>query len=645
MAFQPEKITRELIEKAVKKIEKEKIQLTPATKFEVIINGKPYPPKEIMRYAHALLNGEHIWERSGGEPTNRYLRELGYNILSKNPGSLTGTLWKLGTKWGRSAASFYSYIRDNKIVIGLEEKKYQVGDLVIICEGFTVKALAKIEDSPISVTNNFTFKSIFNTLNIDYEDWVNYAKAEWYELKPTEIFQYTQQKGIIRVNPNSEAYKKAFEIWKNRSSQPESTDSPMQQIKPAMSLNTILYGPPGTGKTYNSIDKAVSIVTGTSSTHDNNKTAFDEFRKNGQIEFVTFHQNYSYEDFMIGIRPNVSELTNKLSFQKHYGIFYEIAKRARENYENSLKDEQTVSREIWIKEKFEEFKDHVETKIEETGKFTIKNNVSIYSVKDEVFIYTGEKENGDFWKNQRIGMHYDALINIFLSDVQSRQELKKLENIPSLEKQHATYSLELVKLFREFLSKKGYKFEPISVHKEPLKYYVLIIDEINRANISKVFGELITLLEEDKRIGSPNELKIILPNGEKEFAVPPNLYIIGTMNTADKSIALIDIALRRRFEFIGFYPKYEDYKPEAIDLLRKLNQEIFKLKNSADYLIGHAYFMNDQPIESTLKNKVIPLLMEYFAGKSRIVSEIFNATNWKVEYDTTIFDWIISPKS
>lgn len=409
-------------------------------------------------------------------------------------------------------------------------------------------------------------------------------------------------------------------------------------------LNSILYGPPGTGKTYNSLDKAVTIATGSSSDHISNKKQFDELRKQGQIEFVTFHQNYSYEDFMVGIRPNVSETTSELSFKKHYGIFYEIAKRARENYENSLKDEQTISRENWVNEKFEEFKEYVESEIEENGKFAIKNNVSIFSVEDEVFIYTGEKENGELWKNQRIGMHYDALINIYLADVQNRQDIKKLENVPSLEKQHATYSFELIEKFRQFLKEKGYKFQSTTVQKEPLKNFILIIDEINRANISKVFGELITLLEDDKRLGKPNELKITLSNGEKEFGIPPNLYLIGTMNTADKSIALIDIALRRRFEFIGYYPDYENekLKPESKILLQKINEEIYKLKNSADYLIGHAYFMKDEAIETTLRNKVIPLLMEYFSGKTKIVSDIFNETTWKVEYDTTKFNWTIS---
>jgi 5-methylcytosine-specific restriction endonuclease McrBC GTP-binding regulatory subunit McrB len=484
------------------------------------------------------------------------------------------------------------------------------------------------------ITNENIFeKDNLSTLNALYDDLL-------IEQEKTDGKYFYEQAPSYGVSRFYSASIKSYSEFIKQLSQPQIE---LQKIQTNMALNQILFGPPGTGKTYNSIDKAVAIATGSSADHNSNKIIFDDLRKQGQIEFVTFHQNYSYEDFMIGIRPNVSETTSDLSFKKHYGIFYEIAKRARENYENSWKDEQTISRENWVKEKFEEFKEYVETELEENGKFTIKNNVSIYSVEDEVFIYTGEKENGELWKNQRIGMHYDALINIYLADVQNRQDIKKLENVPSLEKQHATYSFELIEKFREFLTEKGYKFQSTTVQKEPLKNFVLIIDEINRANISKVFGELITLLEDDKRLGEPNELKITLPNGEKEFGVPPNLYLIGTMNTADKSIALIDIALRRRFEFIGKYPDYNEIKNvDAKTLVQKINEEIYKLKNSADYLIGHAYFMKDDAIEKTLRNKIVPLLLEYFSAKTKIVSDIFNDTNWKVEYDTTKFDWIIS---
>lgn len=730
MAFEPDKITRDLIQKAVEKIEQENIQLEPSTKFDVIINGKAYPPKEIMRYAHELLNGEHIWERSGGEPTNKYFNALGYEVKPKQENQKIAH-YVLGAAWyGNDEAPDQT---ERFIQNGIWENGYtdkfldvvngvNIGDRVAIKSSFATKdrkSILRIKALGTVIGNDKNGRvlrikydkrfpafdlegyggyrntiqkvvdedidGIFNhSSKLDYKEqyttWLNSTNKEGSKkagsyIRAIEILSEITHKEIFEeddltvlnalyqdlLNEQEKAdgkyyyeqapsygasrfYSAAIKSYSDFIAQLPKTQISKTLLIPNMPLNSILYGPPGTGKTYNSIDKSVAIATGSSSDHISNKKQFDELRKQGQIEFVTFHQNYSYEDFMVGIRPNVSETTSELSFKKHYGIFYEIAKRARENYENSLKDEQTISRENWVNERFEEFKEYVESEIEENGKFAIKNNVSIYSVEDEVFIYTGEKENGELWKNQRIGMHYDALINIYLADVQNRQDIKKLENVPSLEKQHATYSFELIEKFRQFLKEKGYKFQSTTVQKEPLKNFILIIDEINRANISKVFGELITLLEDDKRLGKPNELKITLPNGEKEFGVPPNLYLIGTMNTADKSIALIDIALRRRFEFIGYYPDYENekIKPAAKTLLQKINEEIYKLKNSADYLIGHAYFMKDEAIETTLRNKVVPLLMEYFSGKTKIVSDIFNETTWKVEYDTTKFNWTIS---
>jgi 5-methylcytosine-specific restriction protein B len=170
---------------------------------------------------------------------------------------------------------------------------------------------------------------------------------------------------------------------------------------------------------------------------------------------------------------------------------------------------------------------------------------------------------------------------------------------------------------------------------------VLVIDEINRANISKVFGELITLLEEDKRIGAKNELRVSLANGEKDFGVPPNVYLIGTMNTADKSIALIDVALRRRFEFLGYFPDYSKLVESDGSILKHINKEIYSRKKSADYLIGHAYFMEGRKTAQVIRNKVIPLLMEYFSGKTEVVEEIFTNGGWNVRYDIEKYDWIV----
>lgn len=381
----------------------------------------------------------------------------------------------------------------------------------------------------------------------------------------------------------------------------------------AMPLNTILYGPPGTGKTFHSIDYAVKIATGESNGHKANKEVFDSLRKEKQIEFVTFHQNYSYEDFMVGIRPAVEEDT--LKFSKHKGIFYELVQNAKENYQASLLEEGIrISVTDLVNNLLERLRggEKIALKTSSGVDFSIKY-LSEYSIQ---LVYANGSENNT--------LSVDTLIDVADDKREYTSSLK-------------TYYYPL----KNYLLKDQIK---VSDQRTARKNYVLIIDEINRANISKVFGELITLLEDDKRSGEDNELKITLPNGEKDFGIPPNLYIVGTMNTADKSIALIDIALRRRFEFIGKYPEYDHLLSDQKELLQKINTSIFDKKKSADYLIGHAYFMKGLAIENVLRNKVIPLLMEYFSGKTDIVSSVFEGTAWAVKYNTTNYIWEITKR-
>ncbi|MCZ8215426.1 MAG: AAA family ATPase, partial [Cyclobacteriaceae bacterium] len=402
-------------------------------------------------------------------------------------------------------------------------------------------------------------------------------------------WQILISKSVEAIKSLSDHYEKLLKIMEYTSEQEEASIQEQKAVylsDKRHNLNTILYGPPGTGKTFNSIDRAVQIAKPDQYTgeHTENKKLFDLLRKEGQIEFVTFHQNYTYEDFIIGLKPELE--ASQLKFKRSEGVFYKLCKRAEQNYLASLNSSTGLKS---FDEVLEQFLKPLQEKEEEI-------EIKMTSGKASFWITDINPSNLSFRK-QSGGTHHTLSIDTIK---------------------------ELYEGGREFTSGLRYYYVPLldklwsigkqNQEKVALKNFILVIDEINRANISKVFGELITLLEPDKRLGEPNELKINIPNSDKEFGVPPNLYVIGTMNTADKSIALIDIALRRRFEFEGMYPDAKAIKDDdKAALLIQINQAVYEQKKSADYLIGHAYFMNDSSIPDILKKKVIPLLMEYFS--------------------------------
>jgi len=423
-------------------------------------------------------------------------------------------------------------------------------------------------------------------------------------------------------------------------------------------FNQILYGPPGTGKTYNTINKALEIIFEIEDTNQKfeikteqgtydttylkavvNKdrgtltAIFDLYKKAGQIEFVTFHQSFGYEEFVEGIKAETTEKEN-IKYELEAGIFKKLSKEAIQNYNASKKTTEQLIKEKTLEQKINIFlNDCLENQVEFTktkgGKFKIQN-----LSKDEIILYTEDSNYND--KTLRI--QRDELFTILDTSIvltTSRQIAKEIFGIDN-QRQKDTYYLSIYKKFNKTIFED--KIEVIN--EEPLKNYILIIDEINRGNISKIFGELITLIEPSKRIGEEEEIRVRLPySGEdsEPFGVPSNLYIIGTMNTADRSIAQIDTALRRRFVFEEMMPKpdllkdivIEDSEINVVKILEAINERIEYIYDR-EHTIGHSYFLplHENPTKNKLDDifrvNIIPLLAEYFYGDWADIEFILN---------------------
>lgn len=400
--------------------------------------------------------------------------------------------------------------------------------------------------------------------------------------------------------------------------------------------NIILYGAPGVGKTHNYKKLLALIEGGDFSEKDifdfviNNKDdaieegsierLYQQTKDEKRVEFVTFHQSYSYEDFIEGYRPD--EDSNNII--RKDGIFKLIADEARRNLEDSQKQIDVIEEERKFEELFELFKDYIEDEIDKNKKFAINETAYITNIEHDAFRY-----QGDNWGyTQR--MKFLDIELLYRSGIYERKDIKKVKNVSGLAKQHATYFSYFMKQFLEFKNKQ--KIEIQNIDKIEQKNFYIVIDEINRGNISKIFGELITLIEEDKR----DKYEITLPYSKKPFKVPSNLYIIATMNSTDKSIATIDIALRRRFTFLKMKPKLELVKnTEAKEFMDVLNQYILK-KLGEDYMLGHSYFMGDIDLEFVKEYKIKPLLEEYFYADEKSSDEIIVAAFNEVKKDIKV---------
>lgn len=415
----------------------------------------------------------------------------------------------------------------------------------------------------------------------------------------------------------------------------------MREANKEFDKNLILYGPPGTGKTYNSATYAVAICDGKSvdelTDYDAVMKRYNELKQAGRIAFTTFHQSYGYEEFIEGIKPVVDDEATDISYTIEPGVFKKFCDVARtpENMEidhnaqvwfvrlkgvgkNDLKDEcfkEETIRFNWENENVDD---------------SYKKWFNMMNPGDYVVSYNGANVNIDgigiiedsepFYDEQRSSFKWTRKVKWLVTDI--------VENIRELNGGKYLPNFEITKLNRVRISE---LLELVSKHggyagEKNEKPYVFIIDEINRGNISKIFGELITLIESTKRAGMEEAASAILPYSGKPFSVPSNVYILGTMNTADRSIALMDTALRRRFQFIEMMPdsdvlrKIHADKVEDLDvaaMLDKINERITFLYDR-EHTIGHAFFtgLKDDAslskLQSIFEKSVIPLLQEYF---------------------------------
>ncbi|WP_205631833.1 AAA family ATPase [Cereibacter johrii] len=452
----------------------------------------------------------------------------------------------------------------------------------------------------------------------------------------------------------------------------------------AATTNLILYGPPGTGKTYQTAWEAVrlclgEVVAANLSGEENRDRLMAEYHslmKEERIEFVTFHQSMSYEEFVEGLQPSTGEDAREgpeelgaavgFRLKPTDGVFKKISERARLDssqagavsrldrtarvFKVALGRRQVEEDRIrfglenglihvgwggdidWSDERFDDFDQiYNEWRSRKDADATGHdgNIVVTYSFRsdmqigDYVVVSDGRDRiqafgriTGDYYFDGRAEFHPHRRIVDWIWRDDAGTDRSRF--YPNAFRRHSVYKLNQSLIdwdaLEEIVSGKR-----AAVADTTARDYVLIIDEINRANISKVFGELITLLEPDKRLGRRDGIQLTLPYSKKRFGVPQNLHIIGTMNTADRSIALLDTALRRRFTFKELMPNPSVLSPNVgginlQKLLTTINDRIEYLFDR-EHQIGHAYFTGCASlaaVEDVMRHKVIPLLSEYF---------------------------------
>lgn len=391
------------------------------------------------------------------------------------------------------------------------------------------------------------------------------------------------------------------------------------------SKNIIFRGAPGTGKTYLAKQIAADIIS--DGYYDNYELLSDEQKQ--QIEFVQFHPSYDYSDFVEGLRPRINE--EVMLFELQDGIFKKFVAKARANYENSQKTPEIIAKEIEVQEDITSFLDEVEFGVDQFQ--TMKGSTFYISSIDGKYIYITIPENNIVNK-----------LSINIVDIkkmlESGVDFKKVKDISTFFGK--TFNVQVYSyyfaIFQAIKKSRKARIKP-TVESEKLKKYIFIIDEINRGEISKIFGELFFAIDPGYRgrAGAISTQYSTMSSNEEKFYIPENVYIIGTMNDIDRSVDSFDFAMRRRFRFIEIKAdsttdmldgltnininldslENDTLKEDALNRMERLNKAIVEVEGlNENYQIGAAYFLKLKTLDfnQLWEDYLQPLLQEYIQG-------------------------------
>ena len=636
-----------------------------STKYELVTeDGKKYPPKYVIAVAAHIATGEEIdTEGFNAVEAKSYLQGQGFNIEVKQEkfemtitaDSVTSTDERFtmdNLSLGDNYKSLNAYLQksDGEVI----KRTYSKGERRnsnqtmprIACQVFE-KQIASLsvegrESFPVCKYNpsSETICGIYTSVEEfrQHRKTIEYLTYSYDNGRQFVLYCWNVFSTIIFVQECLKRFgepgDKMILTYRKKDEQEEqeataeaaAQEELVQQFKgyqnPFSSMlieskNLIFRGAPGTGKSYLAKEIAADIIS--NGYYEKFTQLSEEQRK--QVEFVQFHPSYDYSNFVEGLRPKVND-DGTMGFELQDGIFKKFIARARKNYEDSQKSEEAIEREVSVQESMTDFFSGIELGVD-TFKTINGNEFTITSV-DESHINISIPGNATV---NKLALNVDEIRRMLESDV----KFTKIKDITAFfGKTFATqaYSYDFA-IYKAIKSKKASSAK-VKTGQAELKKYIFIIDEINRGEISKIFGELFFAIDPGYR-GRAGEISTQYANlhadPDEKFYIPENVYIIGTMNDIDRSVDNFDFAMRRRFRFVELRAderlemlanlEDEELEAEAIRRMSVLNREIAAVEDlNENYQIGASYFLKLKTLtfDQLWTDYLHPLLQEYIQG-------------------------------